>query len=226
MPQHHTQASDAISETIELRWFFNGHAPESFIKKFSSFAASKRFGALKETRVDYYLRNRRETVGIKLRKDGDEKNIELKFLKASVRHDERNISGQVERWRKWNFPAAKFNFRNERSVLDSEWIVVEKKRHLTLIPPPGSKNENEGCRFELTSISSTQGAFWTIGFEAFSNSGQEEKNFRHAINSADLDFSGISFSCDNSYSYPKFINTLEQYVVASLQGNDYRSLTP
>jgi hypothetical protein len=225
MSQPHPQTDNAITESVELRWFFHGQLPGLLLQRFKDFAAFRKFEISKESRADYYLKNKRETVGIKLRKDGDEKDIELKFLKASAPHDESNVSGQVERWRKWKFPAAKFNFRNERSVLETEWIAVDKTRYSMDIPALSSKSKKEGCSFELTSISSSYGSFWTIGFEAFSDSGNEEGNFTHAVNLTNLDFFGndlqvidggqqlmqvhqqrVRFSKDNSFNYPKFIS--------------------
>jgi hypothetical protein len=212
------QDDNAITESLELRWFFQGQLPGILLEKFKDFAARQKLETSKESRSDYYLKNKRETVGVKLRKDGDEKDVELKFLKASAPHDEHNASGQVERWRKWKFPASKFNFRNERSVLESEWVAVSKVRYLTNIPSPSSKSKNEGCGFELTSITSSQGSFWTIGFEAFSESGREESNFLHAVKVASPEFFApktadsvqepqpIRYSKDNSFSYPKFIS--------------------
>ena len=213
-----SQEDNAITESLELRWFFRGQLPGLLLEKFKNFAARQKLETSKESRSDYYLKNKRETVGVKLRTDGDEKDIELKFLKASAPHDEHNASGQVERWRKWKFPASKFNFRNERSVLESEWVAMNKVRYLTNIPNPSSKSKNEGCGFELTSITSPQGSFWTIGFEAFSESDLEESNFLHAVNVTSPEFFGakaadlilesqpIRYSKENSFSYPKFIS--------------------
>src|SRR5882757_2386009 len=143
MPHTRRQDDNAITESLELRWFFHGPLPGLLLQRFKDFAASSKFETTRESRSDYYLKNHRETVGIKLRKDGDEKDIELKFLKASALLDENDVSGQVERWRKWQFPASKFNFRNERSVLESEWIAVSKVRYLTNIPAPSSKSQKE-----------------------------------------------------------------------------------
>jgi len=188
MPQTRRQDDNAITESVELRWFFDGALPGRLLQQFKDFTASSKFETSQESRSDYYLKNNRETVGVKLRKDGDEKDIELKFLKASALLDENDVSGQVERWRKWQFPAAKFSFRNERCVLESEWIAVSKVRYLTRIPGPASNSQKEGCDFELASLSSQRGSFWTIGFEAFSDSGHEERNFRHAVTITSLAF--------------------------------------
>jgi hypothetical protein len=200
--------ANAISESIELRWFFSGNVPDPLLRKFKDFAQSKNFRILTDTRADYYLKNKRDTVGIKLRKDGAKKDVELKFLKASTFHDDKKVSGQVERWRKWKFPAAKFNFKNDESILSAEWIVVQKTRHLTIIPGPVEGGPgDEGCGFELTTISSTQGVYWTLGFEAFSASGSEETNFRFAMGATDLGCLDLVLARTNSFSYPKFIST-------------------
>ncbi|HWA32560.1 MAG TPA: hypothetical protein VG737_00445 [Cyclobacteriaceae bacterium] len=220
-----TLQDNAITESVELRWFFSGQLPGAILQRFKDFAAARKFETSKESRSDYYLRNKRETVGVKLRKDGDEKDIEMKFLKASVPHEERNVSGQVERWRKWRFPAGKFNFRNERSVLESEWIAVSKTRYQVNIPGPATKSRMEGCGFEITSLASAQGSFWTIGFEGFSDKGREETNFLHAVDLTHAEFftdggnDDIRFSKDNSFSYPKFIRErLMVQKVATLRG--------
>jgi len=82
MPHTRRQDDNAITESLELRWFFHGALPALLLQRFKDFAASSKFETTRESRSDYYLKNNRETVGVKLRKDGDEKDIELKFLKA------------------------------------------------------------------------------------------------------------------------------------------------
>ena len=210
---------NAITESVELRWFFPGQLPGAILQRFKDFAAARKLETSKESRSDYYLKNRRETVGVKLRKDGDDKDIELKFLKASAIHDESNVSGQVERWRKWKFPAAKFNFRNERAVLDSEWIAVNKTRYHMDIPAPVPKSANEGCAFEITAITSAYGSFWTIGFEGYSDKGREETNFRHAVELTRTEFAILSALMAN----PNYAFTREELVEKAL-GYSYDGL--
>ncbi len=212
--------------SCEVRWFFPV-APQGLAAWFAS--RDMRFeGLANAERVDYYLPLAfGEHIGIKLR----EGNIEAKHLVKRLgewRFPEVGGRGQAEHWIKWSFQLHEADGLSRQIIHEEkydDWIAVAKERlafdyHF---PEGGAVREvplrewaPEGCQVELTRIETGQKTYYTFGLEAFSSSGQWERNLRRGAEAAfsalwqwcdksGLPVHGLGFREGISMSYPEFL---------------------
>ncbi|MCB0567437.1 MAG: hypothetical protein KDD01_23975 [Phaeodactylibacter sp.] len=211
--------------SCEVRWFFPA-APEGLIDWFVS--KNRRFDTpASAKRTDHYLLvPNGENIGIKLR----EGNIETKHLvkRQGERHfPELGATGVVEHWIKWSFKLDEADSLSQSIIHDGQdgWIAVEKERlgftyHFL---EDGAISEvsiyewvPEGCQVELTRIVVENKTFHTFGLEAFSSSGQMERNLEQGAGMVFLalqrwcaasgqPIAGLGFPKSQSVSYPAFL---------------------
>ncbi|MCB0560692.1 MAG: hypothetical protein H6573_29480 [Lewinellaceae bacterium] len=211
--------------SCEVRWFFST-APEQLA---AWFASKNMFfdGLSTPKRVDHYLLVANgKNIGIKLR----EGNIEAKQLikvPGEWHFPELNTSGQIEHWIKWSFQLDEADVLSRQIIHEGQdkWIAVEKERlgYIYHFQENGANSQvpmgewvAEGCQVELTRIEIRGKTYQTFGLEAFSDSGQMERNLKRGAetvfpllgqwcakteNSPD----GLGFSKACSMSYPAFL---------------------
>lgn len=172
--------------SYEVRWFFKD-APVFLLEWFEH--KGYQFDYKKPSRVDSYLPLMADQrMGIKLR----EGNIEAKQLIKS--HGPRKfktikIKGEVQEFIKWSFeldkqdPLSKTILKKQKS----NWIAIAKerigykysfnKKGKLLGEVDAESSMDEGCQVEFTRIVIKSKIYFTFGFEAFSTSGNERKNF-------------------------------------------------
>lgn len=173
--------------SCEIRWFFAG-PPEGLLAWFDSLGM--RFdGPAGAQRVDHYLLIANgDNMGIKLR----EGNVEVKHRTARLGEwdfPDIDAKGMAEHWIKWSFRLDQADALSQHLIREGrpEWIAVAKERlgytyHFQEGGPalrlPLGNWAPEGCQVELTRIGVRGKAFYTFGLEAFSDSGQLERNLK------------------------------------------------
>ncbi|MEZ5083479.1 MAG: hypothetical protein R2750_08525 [Bacteroidales bacterium] len=135
-------------------------------------------------RIDHYLKLLNEnSLGIKLR----EGRIELKKRKGNPQNLKinENIEGNLEFWEKWSFELKNPNALPIQDYGTKEWIAVKKKRQMFLFEVADGtcflRNRQNGqlkngCIVELATVSVDGSNFWTLGLEAFGETGKMKKN--------------------------------------------------
>jgi hypothetical protein len=219
-----------MEKSTEIRWFL----PESDFK-FLERLFAREFINLKFNktanyeRKDFYLNFKNNAIGIKIRDAKTDSLGELSSkleLKTKIGEDTvftlyNNIEGRINRWVKHSFKLEK----NEKSVSailkslqistnETDWIMIEKERLLvkfdlkTKEPKHESIRLPEACGIELTKIKIKDRYFYSLGFEAFSESEKEEENLLEALEYFHSRFKPNGLKTENSLSYPEFINQI------------------
>lgn len=217
-----------MEKSTEIRWFL----PESDFKFLERWFADEpinlEFGETpKYERKDFYLNYKSDEIGIKIREPKtDESGVVSSKIDLKTKLGENtaftlynNIEGKINRWVKHSFTLEK----DEKSVCailknfqisskETEWIMVEKERLLVKLdiatkkPMHETIRLSEACGIELTKIKIKDKYFFSLGFEAFSNSAKEEENLLEALEYFHNRFKPNGLNTENSLSYPEFIN--------------------
>ena len=167
--------------SAEIRWFWNGHAPDSLEDWFLGTGAHPYGAGGGAFRTDKYLRQPEQTeVGLKLR-GGNDEGVEVKGL-ISRRIGDLTLdtfAGPIEIWTKWTVKGLeldtnsliitekkrwlrKFDTTAENSLVEIELNDKEK-------PSDGRDLPSRGCNVELTLIRvpDLTDFWWTFCFESF-----------------------------------------------------------
>jgi len=155
--------SPLVLDTTELRWFVRGSLPAAVAVWFTGST-----GVLEE-RIDTYLLDSRDGVGVKRR---FRQTLELKIRQSL---DERiefgdGLAGPLELWRRWS-PAEGLV---EHGV-DERWVDVHKsvvKRRFLLDGTevafsPVVDATGAGCDVEVAGVTIDDVQWWTFAFAAF-----------------------------------------------------------
>ena len=152
-----------VLDTTELRWFVPGSLPAEVGVWFAGST-----GVLEE-RIDTYLLDGREDIGVKRR---FRQTVELKVrqsLDGRIEFGD-GLAGSLEVWRRWS-PAEHLV---EHGV-DERWVDVHKsvmKRRFLLdgteVPfSPVVKATGAGCDVEVARVTVDDDHWWTFAFAAF-----------------------------------------------------------
>ena len=155
--------SPLVLDTTELRWFIRGSLPAEVAVWFTGST-----GVLEE-RIDTYLLDGRDDVGVKRR---FRQTLELKIRQLL---DERiefgdGLAGPLEVWRRWS-PAEGL----VEHVVDERWVDVHKsvvKRRFLLNGTevafsPVVEATGAGCDVEVAGVTVRGDHWWTFAFAAF-----------------------------------------------------------
>lgn len=157
-----------MDHTLEVRWFYDGSAPNAVVQWFLDLAPEKQ-----SDRTDLYLLSDDPSLNVKLR----EGKIQLKRHSGSRSriqfHD--GVAGYREYWQKWSFPLtdeAPDLFDEDPSGL---WRPVEKARYQREFDADAQRALLDGALeetapatalVELTRVTSGPHSAWTICMEA------------------------------------------------------------
>lgn len=164
-------AMAAISETLEVRWFF-GEADPS-VRMLEAFF---RDVASESTRRDVYLPTGCDDLGVKARvTDGQPTKVEAKHRlgRLGAVYVTAGLPGVIERWQKISFDASEPAFRVPGAI-----EVTKDRRartyalgHGDVTPAARESRVDAGCAVELTRLEARPGErdvrAWTLGLEAF-----------------------------------------------------------
>jgi len=165
---------------MEVRWFYEGPIPPEVLAWFQPGGQGPEEPSC---RVDYYLRlAERDSLGIKLRQGKLE--IKQRCRDCGVVRLHERVIGRVEHWRKWSFELARAGGDlADLAVPSSAWIAVRKERRLRtyrlagdgadmdcaldVIAVDAESCSDQGCDWELTTVSAGDRTWWSVCFEAF-----------------------------------------------------------
>jgi hypothetical protein len=166
----------AMLESAEVRWIFRG----SLHRDLNRWFADGRTLVVEEREDRYLVLPGSESVGLKLRdaSDSGKGKLEVKAIRGApeiIRLAE-DVVGRSDSWVKWTH-STDSAVEWVRSIIDEEttWVRMRKRRVLrkfsldegTPREVPILERPVEGCGVELVSISTSDGDWWTFGFEAF-----------------------------------------------------------
>lgn len=181
--------------TFELRWFHPGFPPDSVKYWFFEQCPGKRLGDTEE-REDLYLAPSCDYLNIKLRQG----RLEVKWRKVDLGKIQfgNAAEGKIEQWGKWLCE----DDNVERFFLpgdvreDAAWIAVKKRR---------SQREIEFCHVELTELLVNGNKWWSIAFEALSES-TKPLAFKNLVKSVINTYPTAPLPVEASYAYPHWLS--------------------
>jgi hypothetical protein len=159
--------------TSEARWFFKGPVPDRVVDWFG-------VDEDPDARTDRYLVFPGcDTVGVKLR-DAEDQSPSAFEVKALLRGPYvarlgGRITARVDEWVKWSAPLDRYpEWADEILSSEPTWVTVEKQRRMRQFSvDDGDCTEvdeeddpDNGCSFDLVTLSARGEAWWTIGLEA------------------------------------------------------------
>jgi len=155
-------------ESTEIRWFFKGSISSNISKILAETSPD-----VYESRTDYYLFIQGcDNVGIKIRNS----RLEIKWRRDVQPYDEDklNISGNIERWKRWEWTNQTASIEIEQLTNGGDvnpWVKVDKKRiqkkfnlrdNILVAVPSGELHSD--FAMEVTELKSNGKSWWTIDF--------------------------------------------------------------
>jgi len=175
-----------LLRSAEVRWFLSQPIGQELFKSHADLSGAN----TEPTRVDSYLCFPGASfIGIKLREYKEENkeprvNFECKLLErdCGLRRFPNGSEGRVELWCKWSttIQTEVSQYKSRITGPGSVWQEVAKTRTIQKFEVtqgsvrPVSGRVTQGCNFELTSLGSGGSLGETIGFEAFSETSNQE----------------------------------------------------
>jgi hypothetical protein len=149
--------------SLEVRWILPGRLETAMAGWFG------RFPARVETREDTYLLDPHlPGLSVKIRGAAA---LDVKVYRGSpgLLEVADRARGRVEAWQKWSFP---YERQDQGSHDLAGWRPVRKRRRISSITPAGEPavthvpgTMQAQCEVELTEISASGEAWWSLGFE-------------------------------------------------------------
>jgi hypothetical protein len=175
-----------LLRSAEVRWFLSKPIGQELFKRHAELSGAK----TESTRVDSYLCFPGASfIGIKLREYKEENkeprvNFECKLLErdCGLRRFPNGSEGRVELWCKWSttIQTKVSEYKSRITGSCSVWQEVAKTRTIQKFEVtqgkvrPASGRVTQGCNFELTSLGSGGSLGETLGFEAFSETPNQD----------------------------------------------------
>ena len=199
--------------TAEVRWFLKGEVPSNI---WEWFYAGGHEPEEQPPRADYYLRNiEGDSLGVKLREGRIE--IKQRIGQNAVTRFGKHAEGHVARWRKWSFALAEASgVVAELSGSSSRWMGVWKERQLhtyrvtddqSVENVSGFEGMDRACAWEIAKVKvdGVEGAWWSVGFEAFGSEGELWDTLMAVVNRSFLLANAPSFRVEDSCGYPSWL---------------------
>lgn len=194
--------------TAEVRWFYEGPAPEHVHDWFRAVAGEPPL----ETRTDRYVRPASDGLGVKWRSGS----LEVKRLAEVVGEARFHVcaAGRVERWRKWSFPLT------DDASLDrpaGDWVEVEKSRRVRYFAAEADgvrwlengERSSEACGLELGEVRVGEAVWWSVCFEAFGpDEGALVDRLRRVASHAVATAEPPTLGAEHALSYPTWLRQL------------------
>jgi len=195
-------ATFAIVDTTELRWFVPGPLPAEIRNWFIGSTG------VVEVRRDSYLVDDRVDIGIKRR---GQTTLELKVRQAVESWADLGdgLAGPLEWWRKWTPAEALVEIPTS-----GRWIDVDKSIIKRRFSPNGTEvafttdqDADPGCDVEVASVSAGGIEAWTLAFAAFGPPPGRLESILAAWRTlrASTDTSGVAFAVGPATGYPERI---------------------
>ena len=195
-------------KSTEMRWFFEGKIPINVTKILEETGLD-----ISENRTDHYLLVQScDNIGIKVRNS----RLEIKRRRNVQPYDisELNISGNIERWERWEWNDKTACIEIEQSIYRDDknpWIKVDKKRwqkkfnvrDKVLLPVP-SQSLYFDLAMEITELKSNGKSWWTIGFDLFTE--QDHSFFDQLIEIFPVLQIEVDLKKEWSYGYPRWLS--------------------
>jgi len=198
--------------TVELRWFCRGTLPGAIENWFQQSCLE---GDVEppEERSDLYLAIPQcEYLGIKLRQG----KLEIKWREAEIGVlQSGELAGQSEKWLKWSCQSVPDTTLPEADLATGRWISVLKVRSQqryqvfpdqSLTAVPLALSLHQGCSVELTRLSVTGTAWWSLAFEAFGEHVDLVNILQTTAYHVLQTYSGLKLQVQDSYAYPKWLS--------------------
>ncbi len=195
-------------ESTEIRWFFKGSIPSNVSKILAETSPD-----VYESRTDYYLFVQGcDNVGIKIRNS----RLEIKWRRDVQPYDvdKLNISGNIERWKRWEWTNKTTSIEIEQLTNGDDvnsWVKVDKKRiqnkfnfrdNILVAVPPGELYSDFAV--EVTELKSNGKSWWTIGFDSFTK--QDLSFFDQIIETCPILQAGVDLIKEWSFGYPHWLS--------------------
>ncbi|CAN5601981.1 hypothetical protein BH23BAC4_BH23BAC4_00540 [soil metagenome] len=154
-------------ETIEIRWFAEGHLPDTVLQWYATLGRLPE----KEVRTDVYLIPLDPAEpGIKLREGA----LEIKRMRGFYEDEPfGSITAAAQEWAKWRIPTERDpsdNLTGWLNVKKERWVrTFEVDSHGQLSDADGQQVRN-GATVELSSISADSRSWWSLCVEGFGES--------------------------------------------------------
>lgn len=197
-------------KTAEIRWFFAGASSFDTFKQSFSFSESSK-------RVDYYLLDTGERLGVKWR----EGQVEAKQQQEdSQPYTQTLLAGEVESWKKWSFALSeRETYSDDLSNQPQHWIAIHKSRQTasfvydaiqrTIHPSLPDRQVHDGCNLEITYLTVREKLYTTLGLEAFGHPANLRQNLITTIGymMENGNLEGLDLSLNTSNNYARWIHT-------------------
>lgn len=194
-------------KSTEIRWFFEGKIPPNVTKILEETSID-----ISENRTDHYLLVQGcNNIGIKIRNS----RLEIKRRRdvQSYSISKLNISGNIERWERWEWND-KTACNEIEQLTDKDdmntWIRVEKKRWQKKfnvggndLIPVHSQELHYDFAMEITELKLNGKSWWTIGFDSFTE--QDLSFFDQLIETCPIIQVGVNLKKDWSLGYPHWL---------------------
>jgi hypothetical protein len=195
-------------KSTEIRWFFEGNMPFNIIKILEETSLD-----ISENRTDRYLLvHGCGSIGIKIRNSRLE--IEQRRDVQPYNISKLNISGNIERWERWEWndktACIEIGRLADRDDLNP-WIKVDKKRwqkkfnirDSDLIPVPLQELQAD-FTMEVTKLKLNRKSWWTIGFASFTQ--RDLSFFDQLIETCPILQFKIDLKKEWSFGYPHWLS--------------------
>ena len=195
-------------KSTEIRWFFEGKIPINVTKILEETGLD-----ISENRTDHYLLVQGcDNIGIKIRNS----RLEIKRRRDVQSYDisKLNISGNIERWERWEWNDKTACIEIEQLIYKDDknpWIKVDKKRWQkkfsvrdnVLIPVPSQVLYSD-LAMEITELKSNGESWWTIGFDLFTE--QDRSFFDRLIETCPVLQLEVDLKKEWSFGYPRWLS--------------------
>jgi len=159
-----------MDQTLEVRWFYDGPAPDDVVEWFTSLNP----GQQREWE-DVYLISDDPALNVKLR--GGKIQLKRRSGDQTVTTFSEGVQGVREYWQKWSFPltdSAPDLFHDDSSAASDLWLSVVKSRLQRKYTPDEQhalldtldEADPAHALVELTRVSHGEHAAWTLCMEA------------------------------------------------------------
>jgi hypothetical protein len=160
--------------SAEMRWFWQDDCPANLRRWFFETAPAPG-GA--ELRIDQYLLLTDQSE-ISIKRRGENPDVEIKGLVATLRNERGSFAPHVELWCKWRVQASALDITGKAVVRKVRWLRTYDGSGAAIVEVPLRPNERSlsgialpqlGCNVEITKIllDGDPRQWWTLGFEAF-----------------------------------------------------------
>jgi hypothetical protein len=206
----------SLVTSLELRWFFDESLSKSVEEWFRKSLPDSEISDANKRDDTYLLQPSLEDFGIKLR----EGKLEIKWREFAEPHQAAyGISGQIERWHKWDWSDAKGPTNEDVAAFcipAGPWITVEKARRQRkyrwesgFVPASPKEILSNGVAVEITELTLQTRRYSSVLIESFA----PELSSQRQLLMAGLEYLWRDYpkpmppqQC--SYGYPRWLRTV------------------